>query len=223
MFISRFMTKAVVTLGRESDITEAKQLMVRYRIRHLPVAQPDGTLIGIVSDRDIRSAMPSKFFHDGGIDEMETENLTGVLVQEIMTKNPVSVSLSSTLQDALLLIEKARVGAFPVVDENLKVVGIVSDRDLLNAFIHVLGIKEPGALLGIVVDENIAEMERIIHALVSENITFGSILVYRNWSPGKRAVFPYLLTKNVVNLKKKLRSMGYEILDPIDWYINQRQ
>jgi acetoin utilization protein AcuB len=223
MFISKFMTKDVVTLGRDSDIAEAKQLMIRYRIRHIPVTRPDRTLIGIVSDRDIRSAMPSKFFHDQGIEEIETDRLTGVLVQEIMTKDPVSVSLSSTLQDALLLIEKTRVGAFPVVDEHLKVNGIISDRDLLNAFIHVLGIKEPGALLGIVVDENIEEMERIIHALISENITFGSILVYRNWSPGKRAVFPYLLTKNVVNLKQKLRDMGYDILDPIEWYIEQRR
>jgi acetoin utilization protein AcuB len=109
-----------------------------------------------------------------------------------------------------------------VVDENLKVVGIVSDRDLLNAFIHVMGIKEPGALLGIVVDDKIEEMERIIHALIAENITFGSILVYRNWCPGKRAVFPYLFTMNVVNLKKKLREMGYEILDPVEWYVEQR-
>ncbi len=223
MFISKFMTKDVITLGRDSDIAKAKQLMVRYRIRHLPVTRPDRTLIGIVSDRDIRSAMPSKFFHDQGIEEMETDWLTGVLVQEIMTKDPVSVSLSSTLQDALLLIEKTRVGAFPVVDENLKVMGIISDRDLLNAFIQVLGIKEPGALMGIVVDEDIEEMERITHAMISENITFGSILVYRNWSPGKRAVFPYLLTKNVANLKQKLRNMGYDILDPIEWYIEQRR
>ena len=222
MFISKFMTKDVVTLGRKSDIAEAKKLMIRYRIRHLPVARPDSTLIGIVSDRDIRSALPSKYFHDHGIKEMEAGKLTGVLVQEIMTKDPVSVSLSSTLQDALLLIEKTRVGAFPVVDENLKVVGIVSDRDLLNAFINVLGIKEPGALLGIVVDDKIEEMERIIHALITENITFGSILVYRDWSPGKRAVFPYLLTQNVVNLKHKLRNMGYDILDPVEWYIEQR-
>ena len=223
MFISRFMTKNVVTLDRESDIAEARTLMARYRIRHLPVTQPDSRLIGIVSDRDIRSAMPSTVFHDQDSREIEAKQYTGVLVQEIMTKDPVSVSLSSTIQDALLLIEKTSVGAFPVVDENLKVVGIVSDRDLLNAFINVLGIKEPGALLGIVVDENIEEMERIIHALVTENITFGSILVYRNWSPGKRAVFPYLLTKNVVNLKRKLRNMGYDILDPIEWYIDQRR
>ena len=223
MFISKFMTKDVVTLSRETDIAEARKLMIRCRIRHIPVTRSDNTLIGIVSDRDIRSAMPSKYFHDHGIKEMESARATGVSVQDIMTKDPVSVSLSSTLQDALLLIEKARVGAFPVVNENLKVVGIVSDRDLLNAFIHVLGIKEPGALLGIVVDEEIEEMERIIRALVSENITFGSILVYRNWSPGKRAVFPYLLTKNVVNLKQKLRNMGYDILDPIEWYIERRR
>ncbi len=223
MFISRFMTKNVVTLDRESDIAEARTLMTRYRIRHLPVTRPDSTLIGIVSDRDIRSAMPSTYFHDQGTREIEAGRVTGVLVQEIMTKDPVSISLSSTIQDAILLIEKTRVGAFPVVDENLNVVGIVSDRDLLNAFINVLGIKEPGALLGIVVDDNIEEMERIIHALVTENITFGSILVYRNWSPGKRAVFPYLLAKNVVNLKQKLLNMGYDILDPIEWYVDQRR
>lgn len=222
MFIDKFMTKDVVTLNRKSDIAEANRLMTRYRIRHLPVTRPDSTLIGIVSDRDIRSAMPSAFFRDQETREEEAETLTGVLVQEIMTKDPVSVSLYSTLQDALLLIEKTRVGAFPVVDDNLKLVGIISDRDLLNAFIGVLGIKEPGALLGIVVDEKIEEMERIIHALITENITFGSILVYQNWSPGKRAVFPYLLTKSTVNLKKRLRDMGYHILDPVEWYVEQR-
>jgi len=71
-----------------------------------------------------------------------------MFISKFMTKDPISVSLSSTLQDALLLIEKARVGAFPVVDENLKVVGIVSDRDLLNGFIHVLGIKDAGRPAG---------------------------------------------------------------------------
>lgn len=218
MFISRFMTKDVITIDRRTDITEARRLMTRYRFRHLPVTRSDSTLIGIVSDRDIRSAMPPTHMDLTGA----REGATGVSVQDIMTKDPVSISLSSTIQDALLLIEKARVGAFPVVDENIKVVGIISDRDLLNAFINVLGIKEPGSLLGIVVDEKAEEMERIIHALITENITFGSILVYRNWSDGKRAVFPYLFAKNLVNLKKKLRDMGYDILDPLEWYVEKR-
>ncbi len=222
MFISKFMTREVVTLNREMDIAEANRLMSRYRIRHLPVIRSDKTLVGIVSDRDIRSAMPSKYFSGKLIEKMDADWTTGVLVQEIMTKDPISISLASTIQDLLLLLQKASVGAFPVLDENHKLVGIVSDRDLLNAFVDVLGIREPGTLLGIVVDEKIEEMERVVHAIIMENITFGSILVHRDWSPGKRAVFPYLFAKNVTNLKQKLRNMGYDVLDPVKWYVEQR-
>jgi acetoin utilization protein AcuB len=223
MFISKFMTENVVTLHREADIVEAQRLMRRYRIRHLPVIRSENTLIGIVSDRDIRSALPSTYGREEGADTWEAKGEAGIPVQEIMTKDPVSISLSTTIQDALQLIERTRVGAFPVVDENLKLVGIVSDRDLLNAFIKVLGITEPGALLGIVVDERIEEMERIINVLVSENVNFGSILVHRDWSPGKRAVFPYLFTKNMIRIKQKLRDLGYEVLDPVQWYVEQRR
>ena len=222
MFISKFMTKEVVTLGRETDIAEARRQMLRYRIRHLPVVLKDQTLIGMVSDRDIRSAMPSSFDRRGRFKTEGGDEPAGIRAQDIMTKDPISISLATTIQDALQLIEKARVGAFPVVDENLRLVGIVSDRDLLNAFIDVLGIKEPGVLLGIVVDEKIEEMEAIIHALVSENINFGSILVHRNWRPGKRAIFAYLFSKNLLHLKQKLQNLGYEILDPVQWYVEGR-
>jgi acetoin utilization protein AcuB len=222
MFISTFMTKDVVTVEKKEDIARARLLMSHHRFRHLPVTLPDNTLVGIVSDRDIRSAMPSKYFNEHGPKVVDTVETTGVSVEEIMATDPVCISLSATIHDALLLIERKRVGAFPVVDESLKLKGIVSDRDLLNAFLDVMGIREPGALLGIVVDEKIEEMEHIIHALIAENIHFGSILVHRNWRPGKRAVFPYLFAKNVVNLKKKLRDMGYEILDPGEWYDDRR-
>jgi len=218
MFIKNFMTKDVVTVRMDADIAEARRMMLRYRIRHLPVTRTDQTLIGIVTDRDIRSAMPSSVGRDHSAAMDDAEIATGISVRDIMTKDPVSISLTATIQDALLLVEKTRVGAFPVVDEQCQVVGIVSDRDLLKAFIDVLGIKEPGALLGIVIDENAAEMENIIHAIIAEHITFGSILVYRGWRPGKRAVFPYLFAKNVSRLKQKLTNMGYDVLDPIEWY-----
>lgn len=221
MFINKFMTKEVFTVSMDDDIGHAKRMMIRYRIRHLPVTRPDRTLIGIVTDRDIRSAMPPSVGRNHGQAADETDTATGILVQEIMTKDPVSISLASTIQDALLLVEKTRVGAFPVVDEHFKVVGIVSDRDLLNAFIDVLGIKEPGALLGVVIDEKPEDIENIVHAIITENIAFGSILVHRGWRPGKEAVFPYLLAKNVKNLKQKLTNMGYDVLDPIEWYADR--
>jgi hypothetical protein len=73
---------------------------------------------------------------------------------------------------------------------NLKVVGIVSDRDLLNAFIHVMGIKAPGALLGIVVDEDIEEMERIIHALYRRTSPSGPFLYTETGAPESEPCFP---------------------------------
>lgn len=222
MFINKFMTQEVITLDGDADVSEARKLMIRHRVRHLPVTRPDRTVIGMVSDRDIRSAMGTTYFQEPVREEADVKTKPAVAVQAIMTKDPICISRASTIQDALLLIEKARVGAFPVVDDNRRLVGIVSDRDLLNAFITVLGIKEPGSLLGIVIDKRIESMEHIIHALIVERIPFGSILVYRNWSPDKWAVFPYLLSKNVASLKQKLRDLGYELLDPIEWYIDQR-
>ncbi len=222
MFISKIMTREVITIEPEADISAARSLMTRYRFRHLPVIRADNVLIGIVTDRDIRSAMPSKYLQPLKQQVLETEPV-GIPVHAVMTKDPVTISAFSTIQDALLMIEKTPVGAFPVVDENLKVIGIVSDSDLLKAFILFLGIKEPGTLLGIVADERIEEMERIVHAIIEEHIAFGSILVARNWSPGKRAVFPYLFTKNIGRLKNKLGDMGYELLDPIEWYLEQRK
>ena len=58
MFVSKSMTKKVITINKDADIFEAKEKMAEHRIRHIPVVTKDYHLIGIVSDRDIRSAMP---------------------------------------------------------------------------------------------------------------------------------------------------------------------
>jgi acetoin utilization protein AcuB len=60
-------------------------------------------------------------------------------------------------------------------------------------------------------------MKRIVDAISEERIPFGSILVARHWDEGKRAVFPYLLTQNVAHVKRKLEDMGFELLNPMQW------
>ena len=99
-------------------------------------------------------------------------------------------------------------------------IGIISVRDLLREFINVLGLEEPGTLLCIIVENKIGQMKKIVDAITEENISFGSVLVSRHWEPDKRAVFPYLLTQNIGPLKRKLRKMGYTLLDPMDWYMD---
>ena len=95
------------------------------------------------------------------------------------------------------------------------------NSDLLRAFTNVLGIGEPGTLLGILVEEKIGQLKKIVDAITEENISFGSILVARYWDEDKRAVFPYLLTQNIARVKNKLKDMGYTLLDPMEWYLDQ--
>ena len=220
MFVSQSMTRKVLTIDKDAGIFEAQKKMAANRIRHLPVVDKNNSLIGIVTDRDIRSALPDRFFQKPASGK-DKDQISDLRVRDIMTENPTSISPSYTIQDALLLIQKLRVGALPVVDAEGKLKGIISVHDLLRAFINVLGIGEPGTLLCILVEEKIGQLKKIVDAITEENISFGSVLVARYWDESKRAVFPYLLTQNVAHIKRKLEKMGYQLLDPLEWYIDQ--
>jgi len=220
MFIDTSMTRAVITISPDSGILEAKEKLEKNHIHSLPVVNKDNILIGIVTDRDVRSACPSVLLADKET-AGESERVSLLQVKDIMTPDPVAVSPTNTLADALLLMERIPVGAFPVVDRERKVVGIISVRDLMRAFINVLGLHEPGTLLCILAENRLGTMKRIVDAISEERIPFGSILVARHWDEGKRAVFPYLLTNNVVKIRKKLQEFGFKLLDPMEWYLDR--
>jgi acetoin utilization protein AcuB len=220
MFVSRSMTRKVITVAAETGVFKAQELMAANNIRHLPVVEPDGRLIGIVTDRDIRSALPYSFFKQHPSEE-EKRKFSKLQVQDIMSRDPITISPTYTIQDALLMIQDAKVGALPVVDEERKLKGIISVRDLLRAFINVLGIGQPGTLLCILVEEKVGQLKKIVDAITEENISFGSVLVARYWEEDKRAVFPYLLTQNTVRVKEKLKNLGFTLLDPMQWYLDQ--
>jgi acetoin utilization protein AcuB len=214
------MTRKVITVDPDKTVFDAQDLMAQNKIRHLPVVDANQKLIGIVTDRDIRSALPYNFIKDACSPE-QREEICALTVKDIMTRDPISISPTYTIQDALLMIQNSRVGALPVVDDEGKLSGILSVRDLLRAFINVLGIGEPGTLLCILVKEKVGQLKKIVDAITEENISFGSVLVARYWEEDKRAVFTYLLTLNVAHVKKKLERLGFTLLDPMEWYLDQ--
>ena len=220
MFVSKSMTRKVITVDQETNIFDAQKLIGENHIRHLPVVDKNDRIIGIVTDRDIRSAWPYSFFKES-YSKKDKEKFSKIKIKDIMTINPITLSPTATLQDALLVIQETKVGALPVVDEERKLKGILSVRDLLRAFINVLGIGEPGTLLGILLEEKVGQLKKIVDAITEENISFGSVLVARYWDEDKRAVFPYLLTQNVAHVKEKLKNLGFTLLDPMEWYLDQ--
>jgi len=220
MFVGDRMSKDLITAGPEMTIFEAKNLMMAKKIRHLPVVDGEGKLLGIVTDRDVRDAMPSTLLRKPDYD-ITLGKIGNHPLGDIMTKNPTTIYAYYTLQDTLLVMQQKKVGALPVIDEEGYLKGILSTRDLLAAFVNVMNIDEPGSLLCILAKEQRGQMKKIVDIITEENISLGSVLVARFWDKDKRAIFPYLLTNNIISVKKKILDAGFELIDPMEWYLDQ--
>jgi len=133
MKILDVMTVNPLTLEPGDTIGQAEEIMNEQRIRQLPIVV--GTeLVGIVTDRDIRSFLSGRLF---GASE-ERERALNAKVASVMTTKPMSLSQDDELRDALELLIDEKVGSVPVVDENEGLVGIVTYVDLLRAFLDSL-------------------------------------------------------------------------------------
>lgn len=220
MFVSDRMSRDLVTAGRDMTIFDAKALMTEQNIRHLPIVDGEGKLEGIVTDRDIRDCMPSTLLKKPDY-EITLAKIGKRSVGEIMTKKPLTIYAYYTIQDTLLVMQQRKVGALLVIDEENHLKGILSTRDLLRAFVNIMNIDEPGTLLCIVVKEQPGQMKKVVDIVTEENISLGSVLVARFWDEEKRAIFPYLLTNNVAQVKQRLLDTGFELIDPMKWYLDQ--
>lgn len=220
MFVSERMSKNLITTLPDMKIADARNLMQEKKIRHLPVVDEKGLLLGMVSDRDVRSAMPSTLLKKPDY-EITLNKIMNYPVADIMSREPIKIFMYYTIQDVLLIMRKHKVGALPVVDDDGYLRGIVSTRDLLSAFVDVMGIDEPGTLLCILAEDKQGQMKKIIDIITEEKISLGSVLVSKTLEKDKKAIFPYVLTNNVIRIKEKLLAIGFELTDPMQWYFQQ--
>jgi acetoin utilization protein AcuB len=127
------MTTHPVTVSLTDTIGLADELMNTNRIRQLPVVE-DKRLVGIVTDRDIRS-----FLSGSLLETPETrERALASTVREIMTTEPITVSPDDDLQEAVEIMIDEKIGGIPVVDEPEGLVGIVNYVDILRCFLNRL-------------------------------------------------------------------------------------
>ena len=129
--IRDIMTTDLVAVGQDQSIGSVFGIMRRYKIRHLIITENDGTLVGIITDRDLRDAAPSKLM---GKESTETEVLSRK-VADIMIRYPKTASLDMSITEAAKLMLTQRIGCLPVVDQSFKPEGIVTTTDMLAGFI----------------------------------------------------------------------------------------
>jgi acetoin utilization protein AcuB len=134
MTVRELMTEAVITAPPSMPILDARNLMMKARIRHLPVADADGRLLGIITDRDIRLNLPSQAT---SLSVWEINHLLSKLtVEEVMTQAVITVGPDRPARDAARLMVDHQMGALPVEDGG-RLIGIVTETDLLKAFIRM--------------------------------------------------------------------------------------
>lgn len=119
MNVSAYMTPRPVTINRNFTAENAASLMRRHQVFQLPVVDDNGKLVGIVTDRDIRSTAGS-----------DLDLLKKFLVSEIMTADVVRVGPDENIRMAIEILYRLRIGGLPVVEDD-EVVGIITVRDLL--------------------------------------------------------------------------------------------
>jgi acetoin utilization protein AcuB len=133
MLVRALMTGAPITLPPDISIFEARRLMDTERIRHVLVTL-GGDLLGIVTDRDIRLNMPSQAT---SLSVWELNYLLAkVTVGEVMTRSVITIGPDLDASDASQIMLDRKIGALTVIDEG-KLIGIVTETDLLRAFVRV--------------------------------------------------------------------------------------
>jgi acetoin utilization protein AcuB len=136
MNAEEIMTDAVVTVRSNDSVACALALLAKLDVRHLPVVD-DGELVGMVSDRDLRSLGLSRVVDDETLERAEA--ISRMAVCDIMSGDVVSIEPATPVREVIDLMVDSRLGALPVVEpRTLSLVGIVSYVDVLRAAAKVM-------------------------------------------------------------------------------------
>jgi len=150
MLVRDWMTRNVMSLGVNSSVLDAAEILREKNIRQFPVINSDGVLVGIVSDRDVRDAMPSKFIPGDFVSD-RSGGLYTLTAGDIMTLDPISVAPDMGMTEVAEILVKHKVGGLPVVEsEQLK--GIITQADVLRFLCAASGSARGGAQFAVRMD-----------------------------------------------------------------------
>jgi len=215
MFVSNYMSRPVITVRPETPLAEVRELLRSHSFRHLPVVDAKQVLIGIVTDRDLRSALPSAF-----MDEKEKASYLAKFQAStagaIKTEAVYYLNQRATLDDALLLFDRSRVGALPVVDDEKRIQGILSIRDLLSAYRILFGLGEKGSRLIAVRDDGKPKiLTRLTEVLERHDIPFTRLVRCMEQGEGELStIYIRVHTYNSTIIHRVLEEGGFEMVVP---------
>jgi len=206
MPVKDWMSQDLVNIEEDTSIMKASKIMKQNNIQHLPVLR-QGRLVGIVSDRDLKEATPSKATT---LDIHEMYYLLDTIaVKSLMPKHLYSIAPGDTVERAAAVMLNHHISALPVVDAKGALAGIITKGDIFRAFVSISGIYQGALAMGIELADQPGSIKNVTDVIRAHGGRIASILTgYEGAPEGSRHVFIRgKAVKDEKTLRKELEGM----------------
>lgn len=194
MLIIERMTHPVVTITADIPVKQALAIMEEGRIRHLPILSEEETLAGIVTERDLLKA--------------DSEEI----VANVMTRQVFTATEYTTLEEAARMMADHNINGLPVVRNN-RLVGIITGTDLFSIFLELLGAREPGTRLTMLVPEEKGILASVTSEIASMGGNILALGTFLGEDPTNRMVTVKVSGVPHAKLVAIMEALGMEIVD----------
>jgi acetoin utilization protein AcuB len=187
MLIKYWMSKPAITVGKADSMQRATLLMKEHRIKLLPVVENEA-ICGILSDRDLKRASASDAT---SLDVHELLYLLSkIKVADIMTKRVVTVHQHWTVEEAADVMLERKISGAPVVDDDDRLCGVITQTDMFKATLYITGLKKRGFHLAFILEDTPGSIMEIVNVVRSYGGRMASILsTYERAPDGYRNVY----------------------------------
>lgn len=207
MFVKLWMTNTPVTVNTGQSVAEARNCLHENRIRRVPVVD-DAKLVGIISREDIIRLMPSVV--DGSTAGSQTLFAESTKVSEIMTKNPMVATPMTPLETVAKRMRKHKIGGMPVLEDGT-LVGIITESDIFQAFMEILGVNEEGVRIEMVISKKTEDIYAIMEILKRYRTSIRAITIHNEFSKNQRLLTFKIQGDQLEETLKTLRKTGAQI------------
>jgi acetoin utilization protein AcuB len=208
MIVEEIMKTEIVTVTPTVSIAETMRLMETKKIRHIPVIDAEQQLVGIVTLSDIRDAAPSIFRANEHVEDMQNP------VETIMKKDVITGHHLDFVEEIAALFYEHKIGCLPITNDR-KLVGIVTETDLLRTLVELTGAHQPGSQIEIRVPNLAGKLSDITSKIKNRKANILSVLVYPDKKNDQYKILVIRLqTMNPTLLIQDLKQSGYDVLWP---------
>lgn len=165
MFVKDRMTPDPICGHPDLPVTEAQDLMIEKGFRHLPILDESGKLVGLITRRSLLSALPSDISNFSRFEISYT--LAKIKVAAVMVQDVITIQPDTPIEIAARVMADEHIGCLPVVDQG-NLVGIITDNDLFNIMVSLLGARNPGTRITVSQPDRTGEVARLTNAIAQE-------------------------------------------------------